>query len=101
WCEALAHQEAITIFGDGQSRRDFVFIDDAADATVVAGLHATGPTIYNVGSGESWSLQEVLEVLQRVAERSGSIGRIAARPVDVPVTQLDCNRISRDLGWKA
>jgi UDP-glucose 4-epimerase len=100
WCEALAHEETITLYGDGQVQRDFVFIDDAAEATVLAGLRAAGPAIYNVGSGESWSLQSLLETLQRVAERRASIRHIPARPVDVPATQLDCTRLSGDLGWE-
>lgn len=100
WCEALAHEETITIYGDGQTRRDFVFIDDAADATVRAGLQCVGPAIYNVGSSESWSLEELLDTLQRVADRRADIRRIPARPVDVPATQLDCTRIRSDLGWK-
>lgn len=100
WCEALAHGETITMYGDGQARRDFVFIDDAADATALVGLQADGPAVYNVGSGESFSLQNLLDVLQHVAGRRASIREIPARPVDVPVTQLDCTRISSDLGWK-
>jgi UDP-glucose 4-epimerase len=100
WCEALAHQETITLYGDGQAQRDFVFISDAAAATVLAGLRATGPAIYNVGSGESWSLQSLLDALQRVANRRASIHQIPARPVDVPATQLDCTLIGDDLGWK-
>jgi UDP-glucose 4-epimerase len=100
WCEALAHEETIPLYGDGLVRRDFVFIDDAAAATVLAGLRATGPTVYNVGSGESWSLQSLLEALQRVANRRASIRQIPARPVDVPATQLDCTLIGEDLGWK-
>jgi UDP-glucose 4-epimerase len=101
WCEALAHEETIKLYGDGLVRRDFVYIDDAAEATVLAGLNAGGPCIYNVGSGETTSLQTLLDLLQRVAGRSASIEQIPARPVDVPVTQLDCTRISDDLGWKA
>jgi UDP-glucose 4-epimerase len=99
WCEALAYEETITLYGNGQVRRDFVFIDDAADATAFAGLRATGPAIYNVGSGESLSLQSLLETLERVAGRHADIRHIPARPVDVPATQLDCTRLSRDLGW--
>ncbi len=99
WCEALAHRETITIYGDGQVRRDFVFIDDAADATVLAGLGASGPAIYNVGSGESWSLRNLLEAVQRIAGCRANIRQIPARPVDVPATQLDCTRIRSDLGW--
>jgi UDP-glucose 4-epimerase len=100
WCEAVAHEETITLYGDGQTRRDFVFIDDAAGATVLAGLHATCATIYNVGSGESSSLQNLLETLERVAGRAATIQRIASRSVDVPVTQLDCTRLRSDLGWQ-
>lgn len=101
WCEALAHDETITLYGDGRVRRDFVYIDDAAEATVRAGLSAHGPVTYNVGSGESSSLQSLLDLLQRVAGRSARIEQIAARGVDVPATQLDCTRIAEDLGWRA
>jgi UDP-glucose 4-epimerase len=100
WCEAIAHEETITLYGDGSVERDFVFIEDAAAATVLAGLKAAAPAIYNVGSGESWSLQSLLDALQHVADRRASISRTPARPVDVPVTQLDCTRIGRELGWK-
>jgi UDP-glucose 4-epimerase len=101
WCEALAHDETITLYGDGRARRDFVFVEDAADATVRAGLNASGPAVYNVGSGESTSLQDLLELLQREAGRRARIDQIPARPVDVPVTQLDCTRIAEELGWTA
>lgn len=100
WCEALAHRETITLYGDGAVRRDFVFIEDAAAATVLAGLRATGPVIYNVGSGHSCSLHDLLEALQRVAERRAEVRHIPARTVDVPATELDCTRIRRDLGWE-
>jgi UDP-glucose 4-epimerase len=101
WCEALAHDETITLFGDGQARRDFVFVEDAAEATVRAGLTADGPAVYNVGSGEATSLLSLLELLQRVAGRQARIDQIPARPVDVPITQLDCARIAQELDWRA
>jgi UDP-glucose 4-epimerase len=101
WCEALAHDETITLYGDGLARRDFVFIEDAADATVRAGLGARGPATYNVGSGESTSLQSLLELVQHEADRKARIEQIPSRPVDVPITQLDCTRIADELGWRA
>jgi UDP-glucose 4-epimerase len=100
WCEALAHDETITVYGDGRVKRDFVFVEDAATATVLAGLHGKQQAIYNVGSGESLSLQSLLETVERLSERRAKIRRVTARPVDVPVTQLDCTRIRRDLGWE-
>jgi UDP-glucose 4-epimerase len=101
WCEALARGETITLYGDGRVRRDFVFIDDAATATVLAGLQSPGPAIYNVGSGESSSLQTLFETLERVAQRRARIRHIPARPIDVPATQLDCTKLRSSLGWEA
>jgi UDP-glucose 4-epimerase len=101
WCEALAHDETITLYGNGLARRDFVFVEDAADATVRAGLGAKGPATYNVGSGESTSLQSLLELIQQEAGRKARIDQIPARTVDVPITQLDCTLIADDLGWRA
>jgi UDP-glucose 4-epimerase len=101
WCEALAHDETITLYGDGQARRDFVFVEDAAEATVRAGLNASGPVICNVGSGESTSLHSLLDLLQREAGRRARVEQISTRPVDVPITQLDCTRIASELSWTA
>jgi UDP-glucose 4-epimerase len=101
WCEALAHDETIELFGDGEVSRDFVFIEDAATATVLAGLAAPRPTIYNIGSGESCSLRRLLEILQRIANRTAAIRWAPARPVDIPVTQLDCSRVRTELGWES
>ncbi len=50
WCRALALDEPITVFGELEARRDFVYADDAAAATVAAGLSGTAGA-FNVGSG--------------------------------------------------
>lgn len=101
WCEALAHDETIVLYGDGQVQRDFIFIDDAAEATALAGLEGTGPAIYNIGSGESWSLRNLLTALEQASGRQADIHHVPARQVDVPVTRLDCTRANRHLGWEA
>ena len=100
WCEALMHREAITIYGDGQARRDFVFIADAAEATVRAGIQADGPRVFNVGSGESYTLSHLLDTLQTVAGSRTTIHHVPARSVDVATTQLDCARMTNELGWR-
>jgi UDP-glucose 4-epimerase len=100
WAEALAHGETITVFGEGEVSRDFLFIEDAAEATTLAGHRASGPTVYNVGAGESVSLQALLEALQEVAGLKTSIRKLPARPVDVPATRLDCAKIHAELGWR-
>jgi UDP-glucose 4-epimerase len=99
WSEALARDEPLLMFGDPQTRRDFVFIDDLVEATALAGLHAPAGT-YNVGSGVATPLQEVADLLVAAARRKPEIVHADARPVDVPVTQLDCSRLRSATGWR-
>jgi UDP-glucose 4-epimerase len=100
WCEALAHEATITLYGDGHVRRDFVFVEDAALATTLVGARASGPVVFNVGSGRSHSLEELLALIQQVAGRQAVIHESAPRQVDVPATCLDCERIRAAVGWE-
>lgn len=99
WLQALAHGEPLLVYGDPQTRRDFVFVDDLIEATTEAGLHAP-PGVYNVGSGRATTLQEVIDLLLAAAGRSAQVVRVDPRPVDVPVTQLDCSRLQQVVDWR-
>lgn len=100
WCEALTRDGEVVVHGNPSTRRDFVYIADAAEATIAAWLSAD-PGIYNVGGGRSWSLDEVLETVETVAGRPATIRREAARGIDVPTTELDCTRLRDATGWRA
>jgi len=99
WSQALARNEPLLVFGDPKMRRDFVFVDDLIEATVLAGLHAP-PDTYNVGSGRATSLEEVIDLLFAAAERETEVVHADSRPVDVPVTQLDSTRLALATGWR-
>jgi UDP-glucose 4-epimerase len=98
WSQALARDEPLVLYGDPETRRDFLYIDDLVDATARAGLSA--PTgVYNVGSGVSTPLREVIDLLVAAGGRPTKVVDADARPVDVPVTHLDCSRLQRTTGW--
>jgi UDP-glucose 4-epimerase len=99
WTQALARNEPLLVFGDPATRRDFVFVDDLIEATVLAGLHAP-PGTYNVGSGEATALEEVIELLFAAAGRETEVVHGDSRAVDVPVTQLDSSRLRLATGWR-
>jgi UDP-glucose 4-epimerase len=101
WCNALARDEPVVVYGSMENRRDFIHVQDAADATLLAAKEAPRPGIYNVGSGRSYALAEILDLIQRAAGRQGTVQRMAARGVDVPITQLDCSRLLECTGWSA
>jgi UDP-glucose 4-epimerase len=98
WAQALAHDKEIVVYGGGEVRRDFVFVEDATRAAAAAGLGAP-PGIYNVGSGRATTLAEALDTLQRAAGKEARIHTLEARAVDVPVTQLDSTRMRLATGW--
>lgn len=101
WCRAVLEGERVRLYGDPRSvSRDFVYVRDAAQASVELGLHpdALGP--YNVG-GSSHTLAEIIEVIGEVAG-SPVVAKVEpSRPVDVPVTDLDCSKVRALTGWSA
>ncbi|HWH12771.1 MAG TPA: NAD-dependent epimerase/dehydratase family protein [Solirubrobacteraceae bacterium] len=100
WCDALARGRPISVYGDPATRRDLIYVDDAAAATVAAGFAADAPGTYNVGSGCSFSLDELAGRLQRISGRQAPIERLPHRGVDVPATQLDCSLLRSQTGWE-
>jgi GDP-L-fucose synthase len=98
----------VTIWGTGKPRREFLFVDDMAEASVhVMGLDAatyrasTEPTLshINVGTGEDVTIADLAAIVGRVVGYSGRIQFDASRPDGAPRKLLDVGRL-RALGWK-
>jgi UDP-glucose 4-epimerase len=101
WCTALLREEPITVFGGLGGRRDFVFVEDAAEATVAAALTPAAGQTFNVGSSVGTPLAEVLELVSAAAGREARLERRPGRGLDVSATALDCSRLERATGWAA
>lgn len=99
WCEAAERGDPISVIGDGETRRDFVYVEDAARAAVLAGLDGPPTGVFNVGGSRSWSLNELHAELERSVGRELPERRTPARPVDVPETLLDITRLREAVGW--
>ncbi len=99
---AAAAGEPVTVYGDGQQTRDFVYVGDVVEALVRAVQRPlTGVSVLNVGSGTPTS---VLDVLGRVEEVAGGpIERrfAAARTGDIRDSMADAGRAKWVLGWEA
>jgi UDP-glucose 4-epimerase len=99
WGQAILSGEPVVLFGDGSARRDFVYADDAAVATLLAASNPAAQGAYNIGSGCASSLREVLDVLEDVVDQPFVVETRAARGIDVPIAELDCSRIRTLTGW--
>lgn len=86
---------------DANIRRDFVHVDDVAAAIVATAL-STAPlaSVYNVGSGESHSVADIVAIVNAASGVAKPlVDRGERRPKEIPDTTADIAAIRRDLGW--
>ena len=99
---AAALGEPITIYGTGEQIRDFTFVDDVVEANLCAARSDVAPgSVYNVAGGSSISVNEVLALLERIADRPLTVQHVEKVAGDVFRTGGSTDRIARELGWAA
>jgi UDP-N-acetylglucosamine/UDP-N-acetyl-alpha-D-glucosaminouronate 4-epimerase len=93
--------ERPTVFGDGEQSRDFAYVENIVEANVLA-LHAQGIAgeVYNVGSGESVTLNRLLDELRDLLETDIEAEYVAGRPGDVRHTLADISSARADFGYE-
>jgi len=89
---------AITLWGTGTPRREFLYADDVAEAALYLLLHYESPEIVNIGCGEDLTIRELAEKIARLVGFTGSIQWDASKPDGTPRKLLDVSRI-KSLGW--
>jgi UDP-glucose 4-epimerase len=95
----IAGQPAV-IYGDGEQTRDFVYVEDVADATVAA-LHSRRTGAVNVGTGRETSVRDIVCGLVEIIGSTAGIETRPSRPGEVRRAALDASRAQRWLGWRA
>lgn len=86
---------------DLSPRRDYVYVDDVVDAMMFATQSPSGFNRINIGSGVSYSVADVVAMIQRVAGSDLSvISAGASRPQEIPDVRADISEAKRILGWQ-
>jgi GDP-L-fucose synthase len=88
----------VAIWGTGAPRREFLHVDDFADAAVFLMLHYDEEAIINVGTGEDITIRELAELIKEVTGYAGPLAFDRSKPDGTPRKQLDVSRL-RALGW--
>jgi GDP-L-fucose synthase len=90
----------LEVWGSGSPLREFLYVDDAADALVFLMKRYDGVTHINVGSGQEISIADLARLVCRVVGFEGNIVFDASRPDGTPRKLLDISQM-RSLGWTA
>lgn len=92
--------EPITIWGDGSSVRDYLYVDDVANAVAAAVEYKGAIRTFNVGSGIGYSLENVIKAIEGVTNRQAVVSFQPSRTFDVDFNVLDISLANRELSWK-
>jgi GDP-L-fucose synthase len=90
----------VTVWGTGKPLREFLHVDDLADASIVLMERYDDSAPINIGVGEDLSILELARMIARVIGYNGELVFDSSKPDGTPRKLLDVNRLNR-LGWKA
>jgi GDP-L-fucose synthase len=96
----VAHAAEVTVWGTGTPRREFMFVEDAADACVHLMKHYSGEEHVNVGTGSDVSIAEFAQLVRATVGFEGRITFDAGRPDGAPRKVMDVSALEA-LGWTA
>jgi UDP-glucuronate 4-epimerase len=91
--------EVVKLYGDGESRRDYTYIDDIV-AGVMAALACPQPfAIYNLGNSAPVSLNDLITMIEKECGQVANRAYLPAQAGDVPVTYADISKATKELGF--
>jgi UDP-glucose 4-epimerase len=93
------HGETIHIWGDGSVTRDYIYIKDAISAFIKAMSWQGSQRVFNIGSGQGLSLNDILAAMEKLLGRPVTRSYEPARNFDVPVNVLDITCARQHLAW--
>ena len=96
----LANMPEVVIWGSGRPLREFLHVDDLADALLFLMRRHSENTIFNVGSGQEISISELAHLITSLVRYDGSLSFDINRPDGTPRKRLDSLRLNA-LGWYA
>lgn len=98
--EAKIHDDAVcVVWGSGQPMREFLHVDDMADACVFLMEQGVSDGLYNVGTGTDLTIRELAELIMRVVGFQGQLAFDISRPDGAPRKLLSVERMAA-LGWR-
>lgn len=98
--EAKLTNETVELWGSGTPMREFLHVDDMAQAVVYALENVLPEHLYNVGTGKDVTIKELAETIQNIVGHEGPIKWDASKPDGTPRKLMDVSRLKAQ-GWQA
>ena len=89
----------VTLWGSGTPMREFLFVDDMAEAVVYALENNLPEYLYNIGTGKDITIKELAETIQKVIGHQGKILWDANKPDGTPRKLMDVSKM-KEIGWR-
>jgi GDP-L-fucose synthase len=89
----------VTLWGSGTPMREFLFVDDMAEAVVYALENKLPEYLYNIGTGKDITIKELAETIQKITGHQGKILWDAEKPDGTPRKLMDVSKM-REIGWE-
>jgi UDP-glucuronate 4-epimerase len=97
--DLLWHGKAVPMYGDGESRRDYTYVDDIVDGLVATLDLGPGFEILNLGGADTTSLRDLVHWIAEELAVEPRIDYLPGQPGDVPITYADVSKAARLLGY--
>ena len=89
----------VNVWGSGTPKREFLYVDDIAEAVVFALENKLPEYLYNVGSGKEITIKKLAEIIQKVTGHRGKIVWDSSKPDGTPRKLLDVSKM-KEMGWE-
>ncbi|MEO6960748.1 MAG: GDP-L-fucose synthase [Puia sp.] len=96
----IRKEPLVTIWGSGEPKREFLYVEDLADACLFLMQRYDEPGLVNVGVGKDLTIMELAELIQRITGYTGSIQRDLSKPDGTPRKLMDVSKLEA-MGWRA
>ena len=96
-----AHAESVEVWGTGKPTREFLYVDDAARAIVMAAERYNKPAPANIGSADEISIKDLIELIAELTEFKGRIVWDGSKPDGQPRRKLNVERAEKEFGFRS
>jgi len=98
--KAILNDEEIIVYGDGKQTRDFTYVDDIVEATILAAKSDIRGEVFNVGGGSRISVNELIKRIEIIVKHKAKLKYVENQKGDVRDTLADISKAGKLLGWK-